>query len=95
MILFVGNLSVLAKKEDLIDLFTPFGPVLSVEILKDSITYRSRGCGYVYMEEHEDALHAVNKLNNSMYMNQQLVVTTRGPRNAVQHSMLAQHKKKK
>lgn len=95
MILFVGNLSVLAKKDDLKDLFTPFGTVLSIEIVKDSITYRSRGCGYIYMEEHEDAMNAVKSLNNSMYMGQQLVVTTRGPRSSIQQAMLEQHKKKK
>lgn len=95
MILFVGNLSVLAKKDDLKDLFSPFGPILSIEVVKDSITHRSRGCAYIYMEEYEDAMNAVKRLNNSMYMDKQLVVTTRGPRSPIQQAMLEQHKKKK
>lgn len=94
MILFVGNLSVLAKKQDLTDLFKTYGEILSIEILKDPITYRSRGCAYVHMEEYSDAMRAVDTLNNSMYMKQQLIVSAGGPRNAVQKQMLAQKKNK-
>lgn len=93
MILFIGNLNVEAKKQDIADLFTPYGEIIAIEILKDSITHRSRGCGYIYMAEHEDAMNAVRALNNSTYMNKQLVVTTRGPKHPIQHTMLAQKKK--
>jgi RNA recognition motif-containing protein len=55
--LFVGNLPARLCFPELEDLFTPFGTILSAELMTDQTTGRSRGFGFVEMES-VDAAHA-------------------------------------
>ena len=55
--LFVGNLPARLCFPELEDLFTPFGTILSAELMTDPTTGRSRGFGFVEMDS-EDAAHA-------------------------------------
>ena len=55
--LFVGNLPPRLCFPELEDLFTPFGTILSAELMTDQTTGRSRGFGFVEMES-VDAAHA-------------------------------------
>lgn len=55
--LFVGNLPPRLCFPELEDLFTPFGTILSAELMTDPTTGRSRGFGFVEMESM-DAAHA-------------------------------------
>lgn len=94
MVLFVGNLNILARKKDLLKLFGQFGNVLAAEIIWDKLTHRSRGFAFVHMEELNDAYKAINTLHNVPFMNQQLVVTDKGPRHAVRAAMTPPKTKK-
>ena len=63
MNIFVSSLSFKAKKEDLTELFAPFGEVLSARIILNKETRRSRGYGFVEMANEEEALAAIKALN--------------------------------
>jgi len=55
-----GNLSFTTAEEELKTLFAQFGEVKSVAIIKDRDTGRSRGFGFVEMENPEAAVAGTN-----------------------------------
>lgn len=61
--IFVGKLSFDTTEQGLTDLFTPFGEVASVAIIKDRETNRSRGFGFVEMPELKEAQKAIKDLD--------------------------------
>jgi RNA recognition motif-containing protein len=58
--LYIGNISWQAKEEDLQELFSQYGQVESVRIITDRETGRSRGFGFVEMENAERAMAELN-----------------------------------
>ena len=72
--LFVGNLSWKVKSEDLGALFEQFGDVKSARVLTDRETGRSRGFGFVEMEE-ANANEALAKLNGTSFQGRDLRVS--------------------
>ena len=67
MNIFVSSLSFRARREDLEKLFAPFGEVSSARIITNKETHRSRGFGFVEMNE-EDGMKAIEALNGSEHM---------------------------
>jgi len=65
MNIYVGNLSFNATEESLQDLFSSIGEVESVKIITDQDTGRSKGFGFVEMENENDANSAIKALNGS------------------------------
>ena len=53
MKIYVGNLSFNTEDQELQALFTPFGQVESVRLVRDHATGRSRGFGFVEMADTE------------------------------------------
>lgn len=80
MNIYVGNLSWTMTDDDLSNLFTPYGGVTSAKILKDKVTGRSRGFGFVEMEDDEAAKSAIAALNESEIGGRKLVVNESQPR---------------
>lgn len=78
--LFVGSLPWAIDDQKLGDLFSQFGSVTSAVVLKDRMTGRSRGFGFVEMENDEQALEAMNKLNGSDMDGRKIVVNEARPR---------------
>jgi len=72
--LFVGNLPPRLCFPELEDLFTPFGTLLSAELMTDPTTGRSRGFGFVEMEAAEAAQAAMSSLNGTVLDGQTLNV---------------------
>ncbi|KAJ3379426.1 hypothetical protein HDU84_006695 [Entophlyctis sp. JEL0112] len=68
---FVGNLAWTSKPEDISSLFSQYGKVDGVRIMTDRETGRSRGFGFVEMEE-ADAVSAAEKLNGFEFQGRQL-----------------------
>lgn len=68
MIIFVSSLSFKAKKEDLAQLFAPYGEVTSTRIIHDKTTRRFKGYGFVEMDNQEQAEAAIAALNGSEHM---------------------------
>ena len=68
MNIFVSSLSFKAKREDLAELFAPYGEVTSSRIILDKVTRRSKGYGFVEMDNEEQANAAIAALNGTEFM---------------------------
>ena len=68
MNIFVSSLSFKAKKEDLAEMFAPYGEVSSTRIIHDKVTRGSKGYGFVEMDNEEQAHAAIAALNGSEHM---------------------------
>ena len=82
MNIFVSSLSFKAKKEDLNDLFAPFGEVASARIIINRDTRRSKGYGFVEMPNEEEGQAAIQALNGSEHMGRPINVAVANERNA-------------
>ena len=80
MNIYVGNLSWTMTDEDLRNLFTQYGSVTSAKILKDKMNGRSKGFGFVEMEDDEAAKTAIANLNESEVQGRKLIVNESQPR---------------
>lgn len=67
MNIFVSSLNFRARKEDLIELFSPYGEVSSARIIVNKDTRRSKGYGFVEMSE-EEGQKAIAALNGTEHM---------------------------
>ena len=80
MNIYVGNLSWSMTDEDLTNLFTEYGTVTSGKILKDKMNGRSKGFGFVEMEDDEAAKTAIANLNETEVQGRKLIVNESQPR---------------
>ncbi|MBS1736121.1 MAG: RNA-binding protein [Bacteroidetes bacterium] len=80
MNIYVGNLSWSMTDEDLNALFAEYGTVTSAKILKEKNTGRSKGFGFVEMEDDEAAKTAIATLNESEVQGRKLIVNESQPR---------------
>jgi RNA recognition motif-containing protein len=60
--IYVGNLPWSTTEAELQDMFAPFGAVHSVAVITDRETGRSRGFGFIEMDQG-DAEKAISELN--------------------------------
>ncbi|KAM7488035.1 hypothetical protein LguiB_025519 [Lonicera macranthoides] len=65
--LFVGSLNKQATEKDVEEIFSPYGRVEDVYLMRDE-TKQSRGCGFVKYSQREMALAAINALNGIYIM---------------------------
>lgn len=84
--IFVGNLAWRATEEDLKKLFEAYGPVLSVKIVTDQYTNKSKGFGFVEMETAEGAAAAIAELNEKPYLERNIRVSAAQDRPAESRS---------
>jgi RNA recognition motif-containing protein len=77
--LYVGNISFKATEEDVRDLFSQSGEVVSVKLIKDAATGRLRGFGFVEMASKEEAQKAISQLNGNNFMDRSIVVNEAKP----------------
>jgi RNA recognition motif-containing protein len=61
--LYVGNLSYSTTEGNLAELFGTLGEVLSVNLITDRMTGRSKGFAFIEMAEYDAAQEAINQLN--------------------------------
>ena len=78
--IFVGNLSFHTTEADLRTAFEPYGAVSRVSIMTDRDTGRSRGFGFVEMEE--GASEAIRALDNQDFEGRKLKVNEAKPKEA-------------
>jgi RNA recognition motif-containing protein len=74
MNIYVGNLAWEVTGDDLKGLFEYFGEVNNAIVITDSRTKRSKGFGFVEMEDETQARIAMEKLNNTVFKERTLVV---------------------
>ena len=72
--LYVGNLVYRTSKDDLIELFRPYGDVISARIILDRDTRKSKGYGFVELNARS-AERAINDLNGLEIQGRTLRVT--------------------
>ncbi|QLH35084.1 MAG: RNA-binding protein [Parachlamydiaceae bacterium] len=70
--IFVGNLSWKASEETLKPLFEAFGTVVSIKIIRDQYTGKSKGFGFVEMESDEEASKCIQELNDKPFLDRNL-----------------------
>ncbi len=80
MTIYVGNLSHQATEQEVIDLFSEFGEVTSVKLMKDNFTGRSRGFGFVEMADGDAGQQAIDTLHNTEFLRRPLVVNEARPK---------------
>lgn len=79
MNIFVSNINYATKDYELQDLFSEFGEVSSVKIITDKETGRSRGFGFIEMEDAEGQ-QAIDALNQKDFNGKTLNVSEAKPR---------------
>jgi RNA recognition motif-containing protein len=78
--LYVGNLSYSVTSADLEQMFAEFGTVRSAEVIQDRETNRSKGFGFVEMEDDNGAQQAINGLHGKEHEGRPLTVNEAKPR---------------
>ena len=80
MNIYISNINFKAREDGLQEVFSQFGEVSSVKIIKDKETGRSKGFGFVEMPNDEQGRQAIAQLNGTDYMERNLVVNEARPR---------------
>jgi len=78
--LFVGSLPWSINDQMLQNTFEAHGTVVSAKVIMDRSTGRSRGFGFVEMENPEDAQKAIQALNESTLQGRSIIVNEAKPR---------------
>ena len=78
--IYVGNLSWGTTEDLLRETFEQYGEVLSARIITDRDTGRSRGFGFVEMENEDEANAAIDALNGQSMDGRPLTVNEARPR---------------
>jgi RNA recognition motif-containing protein len=78
--LYVGNLPFNTTEEDLQGMFAQAGTVVSVSLIKDRDTGRSRGFAFVELSTQAEAEKAVSLFNNTPLDNRTLEVNLARPK---------------
>ena len=80
MSIFVGNLPFRAEREDVLQLFAPFGEVLNCSLPLERDTGRKRGFAFVEMADEAIESTAINGLQGTELMGRPLRINKAEPR---------------
>ncbi len=81
MNIYVGNLNWGMTSDDLYNLFSPYGEVVSAKIVTDKFNNnRSKGFGFVEMSDDEAAKEAIAKLHETEISGRRIVVNESTPK---------------
>ena len=80
MNIYVGNLSWQMTDEDLRTLFEQYGSVTSAKIVKDKVSGRSKGFGFVEMPDDTEAQNALSSLYESEVLGRKIIVNEAQPK---------------
>ena len=72
MSIFVGNLPFRAEREDILELFTPFGEVMNCSLPLERATGRKRGFAFVEMADESIESNAIDGLQGTELMGRPL-----------------------
>ena len=78
--IYVGNLSFSTDRNELQNLFSNYGQVISAHIISDRETGQSRGFGFVEMEDESAAQAAIAALNGADHNGRNLKVNVSQPK---------------
>src|SRR5947209_20564265 len=78
--IYVGNLAWETSADDLLSLFQEHGAVTRAQVITDRETGRSRGFGFVEMDNDAEAQKAIDALNGQEFNGRPLTVNEARPR---------------
>ena len=74
MNIYIGNLHYNVNEEELKEIFKEYGEVMSVTIITDKYTGRSKGFGFIEMLNDEEASKAIDNLNGTELRGRKVIV---------------------
>lgn len=80
MNIYVGNLNFKVDENELEQLFSEYGEVSSVRIIIDKFNGRSKGFGFINMDNDDDAKTAIAELSGKVFKDREMVVNEAKPR---------------
>ncbi|MCK4662658.1 MAG: RNA-binding protein [Bacteroidales bacterium] len=80
MNIYVGNLDFKVNENDLNGIFEEYGTVSSSKIITDKYSGRSKGFGFITMENQDEANKAIEELNGTTLKNREIVVNEARPK---------------
>lgn len=80
MNIYVGNLNYRVNESDLKEIFEEYGTVSSTKIIMDKYSGRSKGFGFVEMENNDEGKKAIEELNGATYETREMVVNEARPK---------------
>lgn len=78
--LYIGNLPYTTTEDDLKQLFADYGSVLSATLITDRDSGRSKGFGFVELEDDAKALESITALDKSAMGDRTIFVSVARPR---------------
>jgi len=79
MNIYVGNLNYNLSEDELEKVFSTYGEVASVKIIRDKYTDQSKGFGFIEMTNDADAQKAIDELNGTEVKGRELRVNQARP----------------
>ena len=80
MNIFIAGLSYSVNDADLNALFEEYGTISSAKVIMDRDSGRSKGFGFIEMENNEEANKAISELNGAEYDGRTIAVSEARPR---------------
>jgi len=80
MNIYVGNLDFRVDDFDLKGIFEEYGNVKSARIITDKFSGKSKGFGFVEMDDSSEAEKAIKELNGASFENRAIVVNEARPK---------------
>jgi RNA recognition motif-containing protein len=80
MNIYVGNLDFKVNENELEGIFVEHGTVSSCKIIIDKYSGRSKGFGFITMENEDEANKAIQELNGTTFKNREIVVNEAKPK---------------
>ncbi len=79
MKLFIGNLPYQTSESELTGLFSEFGEVIAINLIKDQFTGNSKGFAFIEMSTRSGGQQAIESLNKRSYKSKNLVCNEAKP----------------
>ena len=80
MKIYVGNLPFSVDDKKLEELFSQYGNVEDVQVIKDKFSGRSKGFGFLTINDNDSAKKAISEMNEKEFEGRKLTVNEAKPR---------------
>jgi RNA recognition motif-containing protein len=77
--IYVANIPFSATEQDVRDLFSDYGEVVSAKIITDKFTGQAKGFGFVEMGSEDEAKKTISELNGKPFMGKTLTLAEARP----------------
>lgn len=78
--IFITNLTTRVGNDDLKEIFEEYGSASSAKVIMDHYTGKSRGFGFVEMQNDEEAENAIRELNGAVLDDKKITVNIAKPK---------------